>query len=395
MSLKDFGRNNHLVMVALFIWALGEGLWLNLRQLYLVELGATPAQVGSVLALEAAARAVLPVIAGYVADRIGPYRVMVVSWVMGVVGVVMLVLAQSWPMAIPGLVIYAMSAFAIPVISTYALLSLPDRRLVVLSERVLTTVYAPYFAGMIISPLLGGLLANRLGIRANMLIATAVFALSTVVVLFAQHIEPEPPEDPAPGSRWLDLFGNRRFLWLLGYFVLVVWILQTGYALAPNYLEDTRGLSLSTIGLFYSLSALGTLIFNLVAGRFPLRWGFPSLLLVIMAAMGGVWLLPSTAGVGAAFFMLGALSTGRQLMAAGLSRVVRPENRGFAFGALESLISVAAGLAAQAAGQLYGLTTAHDLPLIVSLAGAPVLFALWFAVRPGRSKLAAAESGAA
>ena len=78
---RDITRNNRLLMLALFIWALGEGLWYyNLRQLYLVELGATEIQVGNVLALEAVFRALMPIPAGYLADRIGARRVMIFSW---------------------------------------------------------------------------------------------------------------------------------------------------------------------------------------------------------------------------------------------------------------------------------------------------------------------------
>ena len=73
--LRGITHNNRLLMVALFTWALGEGLWYyNLRQLYLVELGATEIQVGNVLALEAATRALMPIPAGLLSDRFGPRK---------------------------------------------------------------------------------------------------------------------------------------------------------------------------------------------------------------------------------------------------------------------------------------------------------------------------------
>src|SRR5205823_4998771 len=110
-TLQEMGRNNLLLMLALFIWALGEGLWYNnLRQLYLAQLGAVPEQIGAVLALEAIIKAIMLIPTGYLADRIGAYRVVIASWVLGVIGPLLLIPARSWQWAIPGLVIYAMSA---------------------------------------------------------------------------------------------------------------------------------------------------------------------------------------------------------------------------------------------------------------------------------------------
>jgi hypothetical protein len=44
--LKNIGRNNQLYMLANFLFAFGTGLWLNLRPLYLADLGAAPKQIG-------------------------------------------------------------------------------------------------------------------------------------------------------------------------------------------------------------------------------------------------------------------------------------------------------------------------------------------------------------
>jgi MFS family permease len=371
---KNFGRDNHLVMLSLFIWALGEGLWFNLRQLYLADLGATPEQVGLALALEATARASLPILAGYLADRIGPYRVMLAAWVMGIVGPAVVALATTWQTVIPGLVAYALSGFALPAINAYVLASLPDDGLPGIADRALTGVVAAYPAGLIISPVLGGLLAERFGIRANLWIATLVFTLSTGVILFARHAEPgERTREHHPAA----LFRNRSFVLLAVYYLLATISLQVGYVLLPNFLKDTRGYSLETIGLLFSIFAAGMAVINLLAGRARQPWGLAGVLAACWLAVLILWQVGALIGVSVAFLALGGIFTARMLLMASTARVVEAQNRGLAFGFMETLTAVAAAIASWMAGTLYVMTPAHDLPLTAGLLGIPLALLLW------------------
>jgi MFS family permease len=184
---KQIGRDNRLLMVTLFVWALGEGLWYSLRPLYLESLGASSAQIGTALAIEGFTRAILPLPAGYLADRVGPYWVMVGSWSLGIIGALALAVVTTWQLAIPGIMIYAMSAFAIPVISSYALLVIPDRAIPGIADRTITSIYASYPAGLIISPMLGGWLGDRYGLRTDLWIGAGLFVISLVFILMLSN----------------------------------------------------------------------------------------------------------------------------------------------------------------------------------------------------------------
>jgi predicted MFS family arabinose efflux permease len=386
--LSYLGRNNRLVMLALFTWALGEGLWLNLRQLYLAELGATPEQVGLALALESITHASLPIAAGYVSDRFGPYGVLVAAWVMGIFGPCLMALATTWQMVIPGMLAYALTAFVMPAISAYTLLNLPEdtRESPGVSERALTTIFAAYPAGLIVSPTLGGLLADHLGIRATLWAAVGVFVLSAGIILLAGHVE---PDQPAPGERPASALGSQAFILAALYYMLAMITLFLGYALAPNFLEDVRGFSYSTIGLMFSFFAAGTTVINLVAGRLSPRWSFAAVLAAVWLALLGIRQVAAPAGVAAAFFAFGGIFSARTLASAGVARVVGPRSRGLAFGVMETLVWVALATASWAAGHLYDLTPAHDLPLVAGLVGIPPVLALWFVVRARQQPVAA------
>jgi DHA1 family tetracycline resistance protein-like MFS transporter len=385
---NELGRNNRLVMLSLLVWALGEGLWYNLRQLYLAELGATPGQIGTVLAIEAAGRAALLLPAGYVCDRIGPHRVMIFSWLLGLAGPLVMLTATTWQMLIPGLLVYALSAFAVPAISSYALLSMPQQNPSVTSERVLSTLYAAYPAGLLISPALGGLIADHFGIRTCLWGAAGIYTLSTLLIVATRNVK---PREMASESHAGSLLNNRVFVGLAVYYALAAFTLYMGYPLAQNFLQDVRLFSFSQIGFLFSMSAVGTIASNLLLGRASPRWGFVGLMITVWAALLGIWRLTSLGGLSVAFFCLGTIFTARILATAGIARVVGPQQRGMAFSIIEILFTTAMALASQVAGILYETTPTHDLPYVASLATIPVMLGLWFVVRKWRDTTSAGK----
>jgi len=327
---KYLNRNHRLVMLALFIWALGEGLWyLNLRQLYLVELGATSAQVGIVLAIEAITRALLPIPAGLIGDRFGVRRMMIASWFLGMAGPLVGAFATTWQHFIPGLIIYAMSAFAVPVISAFVLQSITVKHQPGLADRVLTAVYAAYPVGLIISPAVGGFIAEAIGIRACLWISSGLFAVSTAIILLTRRpatVKVEHHEQPSA------LLGNTAFIQMVLYYGLVIVALFVSYLLIPNFLHDVRGLRYSAIGLLFSIMYAGTAVINLFIGRLNPRWNLIFVLGIFWLALLGIWQAPGRILIGASFFASGAIWVVRVVATARVAGVVSAQNQGLAFG---------------------------------------------------------------
>ena len=378
--LRTLGPKNRLLMLSLFVWASSVGLWYNQRQLYLSELGASPKQIGTALALESVCAALLLIPAGLLSDRIGPRRVILGSWSMGIFGVMLMAMARSWQAAIPGLVIYRLAAASAPALLSFALLNIPDRRVPLISEKTLTTVFTAWPAAHILSPWLGGIIAQQTSIRTTLWVAVGVFALGIGLMLLTK---PVAPGWFANRQSPLELFRNRRFLLLVGYFALATIAMFVGQLLLPNFLHEMRGFSLATIGVLFSIFSVGAVACNLVVGRSRPKWTFVGLLAVIWLAY---YALLQTTGVGPAvvgLFLLGAISSTWVVMSAGISRVVKERNQGQAFGVMESLIMGASAVAAWLAGQLYGLTPARTLPLLAALAGVSVMLVLWFLLRLG------------
>src|SRR4030065_293363 len=122
-------RDLRLLSASLFLWGIGEGMFLYLQPIYLTQLGANAVQVGGILGLGGAAPGIAPTSAG------GPWSV----------------------------------------------------------GRALTTISAMYNAGAIIGPFFGGLLAAAAGLRNVYGFAAGLFVVSAILISMLSQQPVGPP----------------------------------------------------------------------------------------------------------------------------------------------------------------------------------------------------------
>jgi predicted MFS family arabinose efflux permease len=269
---------------------------------------------------------------------------------------------------IPGEALYGASFFVTPALSSYALMAVPRGAISEDFERTLTTVFTAFSVGMIVSQPLGGLIADRYGIRSTYWISVVLFAISTVVIFQIRNLT--VPREAASGD-WRALLRNRPFAILVAFSFMVMLSLTLGYFLAPNFLHDERGFSLRLIGLFASLFSIGTVTWNLTLGRLRPRWGIPALLALVWLAYLILFQSSTEPVVGFGYLLLGATWTARSLMLAAVARRVRPAQRGLAFGISEVCVWTAMALSPRIAGTLYEVRPA--LPFVASLVSIPLV----------------------
>ncbi|MFN8420426.1 MAG: MFS transporter [Anaerolineae bacterium] len=380
---SEINRNNRLFMLGNFLFALSDGLWMNLRQLHLGNLGATPLEVGSILGIVALAGSLLPLPAGILTDRIGPKRVILGSWLIAAVGTIIAALATDWYLASLGFGVFMLVIAANPATVTYVILNTDDQQHGNdgQAQRVMATVFASWPAAMIFAPTVGGLIAERWGIASAMWIATLGFVVSVAAFAFAKDVRPTQIEQRSDSR---SLFGNQRFVALTIYYSLVLVALYLGYVLAPTYLEMMRGYSTADIGFLFSILSLGSLGFNIIVRRTRSQVSFVVLIVAIWVGTLLIWLTKNALVMTLAFALLGAISTMWLLAQSSFGQIVKPQQRGLALGITETVANGAVALASWLAGALYERTAAHDLPLIVGAITIGVAFVLWFAFGIGR-----------
>jgi predicted MFS family arabinose efflux permease len=359
-------RDLRLLSLSLIIWGVGEGLFLYLNPVYLAQLGANPVQIGAILGLAGFALTLGHLPAGYLADRFGPKRTMVAAWFAGLAAAWLMALARALPLFVAGLVLYSLSGFVLAPMSSYV--TTARGRLSV--ARALTSVSAFFNLGVVVGPAAGGLLADRLGLRSIYGFAAALFSLSTLLVLL---LRPQAAQVGDRRFRARALMANLPLLRFLGLVFLTMFVLYLSWPLTPNYLQQERGVSLSLLGAFGSLNALGVVALNLILGGMtPLR-AFWLVQVFVGLSVGLIW-KGSRPWVAAGYFLAGGTRTARNLINAQVQALSAPNGLGLSFGLTETINGLAILVSSTLAGALF--ESNPQWPFLASLLGLPLVLLL-------------------
>ena len=364
--MTDLSHDNRLMMLALFLWASGEGLFTYIQPIYIQQLGANPVQIGTVLALAGLAMTAAYLPGGILSDRIPRKIILLGGWMLGIVGVLTMAWAHDWRTFTPGIMLYSFSAFCVPAISA----TVADAAGGTPLARVITIVYAGYSAGSIISPAVGGWLAQMTNMRTVYLIAAVCYAVSTAVVLF---IKPRPVQARVWKAPSVHMVRSNGLLALIVFAMFLP--LYIGVPLAPNFMRNVAGWPVDRIGLLGTLYALGLTALAPTLGRLSARHPIRGLLAgqaLVWVSLGLLFIgaqgLPAIAF--AAFFLRGGYGACRSLAGAQIAGQASAENRGAAFGLAETSVASAQMVAPYLAGWLYEVLPAA--PILAGLALIPV-----------------------
>lgn len=376
-------RDLRLVGTSLLCWGIGEGLFFIFLPIYLRQLGADSARIGTVLGLSTAAMAVTLIPAGALADLFGRRRLMIAGWASGIVAGAVMYLAQAESVFVLGAVLYGFTGFVVSPLNSYVI----SARGRLTPARALGLIGSLFHAGAIVGAFLGGLIGERIGLRFVFLASTLLFVVSTGLIFFAGH---QPVETPVGGHRFRPLLRNRAFGRFLLITALTVFALFLGTPLAPNYLQEVHQLPLETIGLIGSALEMAIVVFSLVLPRLGPRQGL--LIAHVLVALGllGLWRGSGAVWLGIGFTLTGALRTSRILLVAQADTYVPRAQIGLAYGVLETVASTMLVLGAPIAGLLYEMDPTFPFRAALVLIGASLLTQ----VRglPTSSSLGAAEA---
>ncbi len=359
-----------LLAVSMFIWGIGEGMFLFLQPLYLQELGANPVEIGAILSGFSAAMAIAHIPAGYMADKIGRRPLIWLSWGLGIFAASFMALANTLNTFVIGLFLYGMTFFVMSPLYSYATAA---RGKLSVGQAIMI-VSVSFNLGMVIGPWLGGMLGEQYGLRIIFYYAAGIFVIAALVIAF---IKPQPVEARLPSHTRLSVLKDRRLLTYLGVLFFTVLALHLPQPLSQNYLRNEIGLSIEVIGRLASFMGIGVFLLSLLVGRLEPRRG----IVIGQLAMGVfaflLWQGNSLFWFGMAYFLLGGFKIARSLMVAQTTHLVHPSNIGFTYGVTETVGSIAVILAAFLAGVFYQFSPPSMY--IVSLVLITIsVIAIWF-----------------
>ncbi|BAU82570.1 integral membrane efflux protein [Streptomyces laurentii] len=288
--------------------------------------GGSPAQAGLVMTVAAVPRALLMLVGGVVADRLGPLRVVLASdavrclATLGLAAVLFLASPGLWVLAAIGLVFGTVDALFLPAVG-----ALPPR---IADRDQLARVQGmrgiAYRMGSVLGSPLGGLAVALGGSATAFTVAGVLFALS-LPLLCGLRLRALPGEDagaPRGGTAWRDLADGLRYLRghrVLGPLMIVILLADLGFVGPLNIglavLADQRGWGAAGIGwvLFgFGTGAGAASLLLTVRGRVPragavMGWSM-TLGAITIGALAFVPVLPFAVLVAVAIGLLAGLN---------------------------------------------------------------------------------------
>ncbi len=341
-------RNLFLVALSLFIWGIGEGLFIYFQPLYLQEWGADPLMIGKIYSAMGIVLAAAQIPSGYFSDRFGSRSLMISTWVLGTIATWIMAIAWSLPAFVVGVILYGLTGFVVAPMNSY-ITSVRGNMGV---GRAISLCSGFFNLGAVVGPVTGGFIADRFGLKIIYNFAGVLFLISTIII-FLTAKRPEPHHADQISTQPKGILNNYRFLAFLVLTAITMFAIYLPQPLTPNFLQNQQQLSRTTIGLLGAMGSLGNAVAMLVFGNLNAFTGF---------LVGQIWVLifaliyikgNSAAWFGVGYFFMGGYRLCRSMVLAVSRSLVHPGQTGTAFGMIETANSIAVITAPILAGVLY------------------------------------------
>ncbi|HSL45110.1 MAG TPA: MFS transporter [Anaerolineales bacterium] len=371
-------RNIPLVAATLFLWGLGERMFLNFIPIYLdSQFALSKSQIGFLLGAFGLSMAITHIPAGRLADRIGRRPLLISARLLGLIATLIMGFALSLPLYLIGYFCYGLTAFVSAPLSSYITAARGKWSV----GTVLSLTTAALFLGMVFGPLLGGWIGDTYGMRMSFFVAAAVFVLANIVLFFIedQPIDRHDPESPPP-----NLLSNKRFVVLMTVVAFGLFSMFLAQPLTPNFLTSIRGLSLSEVGLLFTAGAVGNSLMAILLSRVEPRRGFifTQVLVILFALI--IWKATTLPLFALGYFLLGGFRVSRPIAMAQARELVHDSQMGMAYGAMETLGAAIIIVTPPIAGILFERDPMVIYPLAIGLLMVSIIVSYLFAPRKPR-----------
>jgi len=372
----------YAVVATTFLFILGSAVSDPVRPLFITQVGATALQLGFIMALPSLVSVLTRVPASALADRLGRWRLVLMSLVLsvGVTAAFALVNDPVWFYPVVSL-----SALAWSVFSPITLVVVSERSTPATRGVFIGMYFTAIGAALLGGPLLCSLFAFFLGLRQLLLVCTAFPLLAlTVYLLFLRRGDmehyrgfDESVAETKVGS-WASLariFRVRNVIGLCAARVSFAFSMGVFSTLFSVYAEGALGFTPSLIALLFSVRGLTNVLIRMPAGQlsdrigrrkpFILAYGINVLVFALLAYVEAVPLLMLTMALyGVGWGMRIAPST------ALLSESVAPEDGPLAMATFMTMWDVGYSVGALLAGFTAAFISTPMMMLICS----PIVF---------------------
>jgi len=381
-------RNVTVMSAAVFLVGAGEELWTRFIPKYLQALGAGPATVGLFGTFDDFLDAVYQYPGGYLSDRIGSRRALVLFGSIAAVGYAIYCLSRNWPAVFVGLVfVSAWSSMGSPAIFAMIAESLPFNR----RAMGFTVQSVLKRLPVLISPAIGGLLIARFGLVTGIriaLVATIVLALISILGQRRLYLSPSDSTRHEP----LGLIAHFRALDAgLKRLLLSDIFIRTCEGMAGVFIvlfvTNIVGLSAPQFGVLVSIQMAASIAAYFPAAALADRYGRKPLVAATFVCFAAfpltVVLARDFAGMAGAFIIGGLRELGEPARKAMIVDLADPARRGRTVGLYYLIRSLSVTPAAAIGGLLWRIKP--PLPFVVAFGAGVVGTLLFLATVKGKS----------
>ncbi len=327
----------NLLHLSSFLIGLGASSILYMIPLLLQELGASYGEIGLIGGLRSAPYAFLPLVAGYLADRLNKVMLYFLAAPLTLAGSLMLFTAGNLiQAAVANLVFGTHMVFYWPIAQAIIADALPEEE----RWRSFTMFSVAWSLSYVAGPMIGGWIGEIIGLRASFMAGAILAAASIPIIISMRGIGRKGgggDTRPSLALRSLTSISNiyaSAFIFTIG--------MSAVFSLAPSYLSEL-GWSTSSIGLFFTLYGASRTVSYYLMNRVGRK---PHLSLiaaaVILQSISLALLYSDDAALLTLSFIIGGATNGAYYTAAFdlISRVVPPGYKGVAFGLFETIVGL-------------------------------------------------------
>ena len=278
-DLFGLRRNLVILLIAMFVIGAGEELWMRFVPKYLQAIGATVFVIGLYDALRTFIGAIYAYPGGVLADRWGHRRAFMIFNVVSIIGYALVLLVPHWAAVIAGMFFFlSWSCFSLP--ATFSLVGAAleaNRHSMGIGVQAVVKRLP-----IMIAPILGGMLIDRLGIVVGVRIALLIsILLSGLTILVQRQLRESNDElrvadgSAPPAENWNFWRSLREFNQpmrrLLLSDILIRFCERVPYAWVVIFAMDYIGISAQQVGILTTIEMLAATLCIVPASHYADR----------------------------------------------------------------------------------------------------------------------------
>jgi len=363
-------------------WNMFEVVW----QPYVLGLGATISILGSLTGALTAIRSVLQLIMGRISDCVGRKRLLMVSYILTLIGIILCISARAWIFLVPTIILFSVSgSLWDPIFPTMISESVEQ------NERgtAFSLIYLTWFVPGFYAPVIAGYIAENYGFRP--VLGILLLTEFSAFVVFAAYIK-ETLKSRKTFNFYVILGSLKEVLKFrlgLSKFYVAVIINRFAYAVGEGIflgmLLKTFNFTLLQLGILANVVSISAASSQMFVGKLVDRHGSRLFLIVSggisLSVFAGYLISGTFLGFLICQVFLGlAISTWEPSMNSYLSNVVPEDERGRFFGDLNCLRGLISFPAPILGAFLYE-TSGFRAPVLASLVLSIIVMYLFISIR--------------